>query len=325
MRVEDVRDERVDGEVRRRRGVARVRARAQHRLEEVETHYDHGATTAPTAASGHEERRTAEMPAVREHEHEGAAREPEERAPRERRELDDEQERESDGERRLQPVPALEAQVHRRQDEERDHELDAEMVRVAGERVHAEDLLRAADGAEDVDPGLPRRDRLDEDLVEVRAGLGEHELDDAVDGVQRDAAAERRQRVPVEARRPPAEQRDPGDEEPEVEDELHHPLPPLRERLARVEVVEADEVEEGEREEERERDHAVRPKRPSLRPMRSHAKSDEEDGREDVRERQRAREAPLQLVERDGEDRQQEEAVEQAVLDSAVEHGRASA
>ena len=159
------------------------------------------------------------------------------------------------GERRLEPVPGLEAEVERRQHEERDHELDPEVVRVARERIRAEHLLRPAHRAEDVDPGLPRGDRLDEDLVEIDAAFGEHELDDAVHGVEADAAEERRERVPVEANPSPREQRDPRHEEPEVEDELHHPLRPLRERLGRVEVVEARQVEEREEEEEPEGDH----------------------------------------------------------------------
>ena len=96
-------------------------------------------------------------------------------------------------------MPALEPQVERREHEQRDDELDPEVVRVAGERVRPEHLLRPADRAEDVDPGLARRDRLDQDLVEVRAHLGEDELDDAVDRVERDPAAERSERVPVEA------------------------------------------------------------------------------------------------------------------------------
>ena len=125
---------------------------------------------------------------------------------------------------------------------------------IARQRVRAEHLLRPADGAEHVDPGLPGRDRLDEELVEVDSALGESELDHAVHRVQADPAEERRQRVPVEANPSAREQRDTGDEEPEVEDELHHPLRPLRERLGRVEAVEAREVDKGEREEERERD-----------------------------------------------------------------------
>ena len=48
-----------------------------------------------------------------------------------------------DGERCPQAVTGLEPQVERREDEERDDELDPEVVRIAGERVRPEDLLRA--------------------------------------------------------------------------------------------------------------------------------------------------------------------------------------
>ncbi len=118
---------------------------------------------------------------------------------------------------------------------------------IAGERIRPEHLLRAAHRTEDVDPRLPGGDRLDEHLVEVDAGLREHELDDAVDGVEPDAAEERGEREPVEADPASREQRDARHEEAEVEDELDHPLRPLGERLRRVEAVEAGEVEERER------------------------------------------------------------------------------
>ena len=258
------------------------------------------------------------MPAVRQHEHERAAREAEERAPRERRELHDEEERQTDREGRLQPVPGFETEVERRQDEERDDELDPEMVRVAGERVRAEDLLRPADRAEDVDPGLARRDRLDEQLVEVHAALGEDELDDAVDGVQADPSEERCEGVPVEANVPAREKRDPGDEEAEVQDELHHALRPLRERLSRVEAVEAGEVDERERDEERQRDDR-RTRKASVALLDAVPDEEHEEHRgQDVRERERPRELPLQLVERHGEHRQQEQPVEHGLDEDTV-------
>ena len=180
--------------------------------------------------------------------------EAEEAAPRERRQLHEQAEREKRGERCLEPVTGLEAQVDRRQHEQRDHELDSEVVRVAGQPVRPEDAP-AVDGAEDVDRGVAARDRLDQQRVEVPdAELGGEQLHDPVDGVQRDAAAERGERVPVEPLRPPGEQRHPRDEEAEVEDELDHPLRPLRQRLLGVEVEEAGEVEEQERREEHEPD-----------------------------------------------------------------------
>ena len=136
------------------------------------------------------------------------------------------------------------------------------------------------------------------------------ELDHAVHRVQADPAEERGERVPVEANAPAREQRDSGHEEAEVEDELHHPLGPLRERLGRVEVVEAREVDEREEDEERESDHRG-PGEASVVLLEAIPREEhEEDGREDVRERQRAGELPLQLVERDREDRQEEQPVE---------------
>ena len=250
------------------------------------------------------------MAPVREHENERAAGEPEQRASRQRRELDHEEERERDRQWRLQTMPGLEAQVERREHEQRDDELDPEMVRVARQRVRPKHLLRSPDGTEDVDPRLARGDRLDEQLVEIEAGLGENELDDAVDGVQADPPEERGERVPVEAHAASREQRHACHEEPEVEDELHHPLRPLRERLPRVEAVEAGEVDEREHDEERQCDER-RARYASVVPLEAIPDEEhEEDGGQDVRERERAGELPLQLVERDREDRQEEEPVE---------------
>ena len=92
----------------------------------------------------------------RQHEKPGA--EPEEARPRERGQLDDEEKREDDGERDFQPVALLEPEVQRGQHEQRDHELDPEVVRVAGERVGPEDA-RAADRPVDVDLARTTCDR----------------------------------------------------------------------------------------------------------------------------------------------------------------------
>ena len=155
-------------------------------------------------------------------------------------------------------------------------------------------------------------------LVEVDPALGEHELDHAVDRVEADPAEERGQRVPVEAQIPPGEQRDAGDEESEVEDELDHPLRPLRERLTGVEAVEARQVDEREHDEERERDHRRAGEAAVVSLEAVPREQREEDGREDVRESQRARELPLQLVEGDREDRQEEEPVEHRLDEHAL-------
>ena len=148
--------------------------------------------------------------------------------------------------------------------------------------------------------------------------LREPELDHAVERVQRDPAEERRERQPVERERTPREERDARDEEAEVEHELDHPLRPLRERLRRVERVEAGEIDEREREEEDECDRggARQAGVAVLEPVPD--EDDQEDGGEDVRERERAGELPLELVERDGDHRGEEEPIEQRLSESAL-------
>ena len=94
------------------------------------------------------------MAPIGKREDERSATQAEETAPGERRELDDEQEDEERSERRAQPMAVLEPEVEGGENEERDDELDPEMVRVAGQRVRPEDLLRPTDGSEHVDPGL---------------------------------------------------------------------------------------------------------------------------------------------------------------------------
>ena len=161
--------------------------------------------------------------------------------------------------------------------------------------------------------------RLDQERVEVPgAKLGCEELDDAVDSVQRDSTAERRQREPVEPLRAAGEQRHAGDEGPEVEQELHHPLRPLRQRLVGVEVEVADEVDEEERGEEREPDDrgSREPPVSSLEaiPQEAH----EEPGGQDVGEREVGGELPVDLRERDEEDRGEEEGVDRGLREDAL-------
>ncbi len=321
MGREDVRDERVDGEVGRGRSAARVRPSTEHCEEEVEPHDDNGRDDERDGRERDEERRPAKVAAIRQREHESTTGEPQKRTSRERRELDDEEKCERDCERRPQSVPGLEAEVERRQHEQRDDQLDPEVVRITCQRVRAEHLLRPTDGAEDVDPGLARRDRLDEQRIEVDAALCERELDHAVDGIQPDTPEERGERVPVEAHAAAREQRDPGHEEPEVKDELHHPLCPLRECLRRIEAVEPCEVDEREQEEERECDER-RPREARVAPLEAIPHEEhEKQRREDVRQRQRSGELPLQLVEGDREDREQEQAVEDGLDEDALARG----
>ena len=207
-------------------------------------------TSARTAATAPSGRRNSGVSSFRRYgnrQHEEPGAEPQEPRTRERGQLDEEEEREHERERDLQPVTLLEPEVQRSQHEQRDHELDPQMVRVAGERIRPEDAL-AADRPVDVDLARTARDRREHGLVEVDPEhLRRAELDDSVDRVRHEARDEHRERRPVEPLAPPDEVGDPDDEEEEVEHELEHPLRPLGERLVGLEVVEADQVDGEER------------------------------------------------------------------------------
>ena len=92
-----------------------------------------------------------------------------------------------------------------------------------------------------------------------------------------------------------------------MEEELDHPLRPLRQRLGRVEVEEADQVDEEERREEGERDPRGARHSPvePLEPVEGEGNQEEE--RDDVGERKRPRDLPLEFGERDGEDGREEQ------------------
>ena len=92
-----------------------------------------------------------------------------------------------------------------------------------------------------------------------------------------------------------------------MEQELDHPLRPLVERLLRLEVVEADQVDEEERREEGE-DDQNRARGTSVvggEPV--GGERDEEENRQDVGERDRPGHVPVHLRERDREDGREEE------------------
>ena len=261
---------------------------------------------------------------IRDREHEQPGAEPEQAGARQRRELDDEQEGEHESERHLQPVPALEPQVERRQHEQRDHELDPEVVRVARECVRPEDA-GALDRAVDVDLAGAAGDRREQRLVEVDPEhLGGAELDDPVDGVGDEAGHEDRERRPVEALAPPRQVRDPDDEEAEVEEELEHPLRPLGQRLLRLEVEEADQID-GEEGDEEETGHGSAPGEPAVARADAGAEpGDEKDRGQDVREAERPRDLPLQLREADREDGGEKEELDDEARLGAVrrlDHG----
>ena len=124
-------------------------------------------------------------------------------------------------------------------------------------------------------------------------------------------ADERGEREPVEAQPASRDQGHARDQEQEVEDELDHPLRPLGERLRGLEVEPPDQVHEEEREEERERDgrRAREPPVEALGPV--HGERDDEQEGHDVRERHRPGDLPLELRERDREDRREEEPLDQ--------------
>ena len=253
----------------------------------------------------------SEVPAVGDQQDEEAAAEPEHPAPRERRDLHDEEEAEHHGETRPPRVPRLEPQVDRQHQHEDRGELDPEVVRVAGQRVDAEDVL-PLDRAVDVDLARAARQRLQPARVEVPPRpLGDQELRDAVGGVRRHPGDERAEGEPVEPNAAARDERDAGDEEEEVEQELHHPLRPLRERLRRLQVEPADQVDEQEGDEEAEGDQR-RALDPRVEPLRAvHEEGEEEERGDHVGERERSRHLPLELRVRHREDGHEEEALDE--------------
>src|SRR5205814_8381564 len=122
-------------------------------------------------------------------EHDRPDAQPEEAAARQRRELDDQQEAEQDRERQLQPMPALESQVDRREEEQRYDEHHAEVVRVARQPVDAI-AVRLPDGAPDVDRRGSAGDRVEDDGIEVVSSGLREELDQPDRGVRRERSRE---------------------------------------------------------------------------------------------------------------------------------------
>jgi hypothetical protein len=111
------------------------------------------------------------------------------------------------------------------------------------------------DGAVDVDLARAAGDGRQHGRVEVAPGrLGDSQLEDAVDGVGGDPAAEDAERPPEVLLAASRDERDGREQEQEVEHELDHPFGPLGERSGRLEVEEAEQVDGEEGEEERERD-----------------------------------------------------------------------
>ena len=244
--------------------------------------------------------------AVRDQQDETADREPQDPAARERRQLGHEQEPEQERERHAQPVTPLEPEVDRREDQDREDELDPEVVRVAGERVRPVDA-RAVHGTVDVDLARPARERLEHDGVEVVAGLRREQLQDPVAGVDRDPAQKPRQRAPVEPPRAAREVDHARHEEREVDQPLDDSLAVLVEGLTRLEVEEADQVDEQEGGQEGEQ-HRGRPRhRPvaTAQPVEGVREQEAEGGQ--VGKEDRPGDVPLHLGEGGAEDGRQEE------------------
>ena len=109
------------------------------------------------------------MPPVRDEQHREARHEPEQPAAREGRELHHEEKREQQHQTVAPSIAAVEPQVHGEQNEQRDRQLDRQVVRVAGERVRPVDAL-TLDGAVDVDLARAAGERRQDGRIEVAAG-----------------------------------------------------------------------------------------------------------------------------------------------------------
>ena len=238
---------------------------------------------------------------------------------RDSRELDDEQERKQRRERQLEAVSALEPQVDGRQDEQRNDEHDREVVRIARERVGAKDVF-ARDCAVDVDRARPARKRRQDGAVEVVAELGRGELDEPVSRVDGHPADEGAERRPVEALRAPRQIGDAGDQETEVDEKLDEPFRELRERLLGLEVEVAGQVDEQEGAGERGRDDGGARQPPVAVGDARRQVAGHEQGGEDVRQIDGDPGLPVDLLERDREDRGEEEERDEA--GGARSHGR---
>ena len=89
--------------------------------------------------------------------------------------------------------------------------------------------------------------RREHDVVEVVTCARRAELNDPVHGVHRHPAEEPAERSPVEALRAAGEVCESDDDEADVQHELAEPLDELVQRLLRLEVEVADQVDERER------------------------------------------------------------------------------
>src|SRR6266511_551998 len=141
-------------------------------------------------------------------------------------------------------------------------------------------------------------------MVEVRACSCRKQLQHAVSTVDDEPDGKRRDRLPVEERGAARQIRDTRAEEEEVKCELHHSLAPLVERLLRLDVEEADEVDQEQRCEDGEhRDGCAR--EAWVPPL--ERERDEKHHGQHVGEADCARHVPVHLLPRDAQERREEE------------------
>ena len=141
-------------------------------------------------------------------------------------------------------------------------------------------------------------------MVEVRARPRCEQLQDTVGTVDDEPDGERGDGLPVEGDGATRQVGNACGEEEEVQDELHHALPPLVERLLRLDVEEADQVDHQQCGEDCEHRHG-RAREAGTSPF--EGEGDQEHDREDVGEPDRARDVPLHLLPGDAQECGQEE------------------
>ena len=139
--------------------------------------------------------------------------------------------------------PGSSRRYNGRQEQQRNDEHHSEVVRVAGQRVHAVDA-RLPDGAPDVDRRRAAGDRVQHERVEVPAAKRRDELEHPVGRIRREPRREPADRAPVEALGATREVGDTGRQEREVDRELRQALLVQRQRLLRLDVEEAAEVDD---------------------------------------------------------------------------------
>src|SRR3954447_15798756 len=240
---------------------------------------------------------------VRDREHEQADDDAEQPAARQCRQLHQEQKRQAHRERNAQAMAALQPQIHGEERQQRHAQHDGEVVRIARQRigpVHG----RASDRAVHVDRAGATRERCEQHVVEIHTSARRDQLEHAVRAICDEPERESRQRAPVERDRAAGEVRNGCSEEEEMKHELHHPLPPLVERLLRLDVEEPDQIDHEQQREEHEHDRG-RAREARHAPL--ERERDQEQNRQHIGDADRAGDVPVDLLPRDAEERREEE------------------